>query len=101
MIRKLTLLRVHHCGNGDECPALDRREGGGTEVTGQLVHRSGLPAGEATVLVPDTLLPEIVPLHVDLGNFIAEHHRTDLLRLQTLDYYGVTSEGGLPPLRRR
>lgn len=34
MIRKLTLLRVHYCGNGDECPALDRREGGGIEVTG-------------------------------------------------------------------
>lgn len=43
--------------------------------------------------MPDTLLPEIVPLHVDLGRFIAEYHRTDLLRLQTLDYYGVTSDG--------
>ncbi|MGH3694662.1 MAG: DUF6879 family protein [Pseudonocardiaceae bacterium] len=93
MSRKLTRLRVHYCGNGDECPALDRREGGGIEVTGQLVHRPGLPPGEATVLAPDTLLPELASLHVDLGRFIAEHHCTDLLRVQTLDYYGVSSDG--------
>ncbi len=93
MVSKRTRLRVQYCGNGDECPALDRREEGGVEVTGQLVHRSGLPQGEATVLVPDTLLPEIVPLHLNLGAFIAEHHRTDLLRVQTLDYYRVASDG--------
>lgn len=92
MIRKLTRLRVRDCGNRDECPALDRREEGGIEVTGQLVDRPGLPAGEATLLAPDTLFPEIVPLHVDLGTFIAERHCTDLLRVQTLDHYRVTSD---------
>ncbi len=30
---------------------------------------------------------------MNLGTFIAEHHRTDLLRVQTLDYYDVTSDG--------
>ncbi len=93
MISKLTRMRVKYCGNGDECPALDRREEGGIEVTGQLVYRPDLPPGEATVLAPDTLFPEIVPLHVNLGTFIAEHHCTDLLRVQTLDYYSVTSDG--------
>jgi hypothetical protein len=93
MIRTLTRLRVHYCGNGDECPALDRREEGGVEVTGQLVDRPGLPPGEATVLAPDSLFPEIVPLHVDLGSFITQHHRTDLLRMQTLDFYDVPSDG--------
>lgn len=93
MISKLIRLRVQSCGNGDDCPALDRREEGGIEVTGEVVHRPGLPPGEGTVLVPDTLLPEIASLHVDLGTFIAEHHHTDLLRVQTLDYYGVASDG--------
>jgi hypothetical protein len=93
MRERLTRLRVQSCGNGDECPALDRREEGGIEVTGELLHRSGLPAGEATVLVPDTLLPEIASLHVNLGEFLARHHRTDLLRVQTLDYYEVASDG--------
>jgi hypothetical protein len=92
MTSRLIRLRAHYCGNGDECPAVNRREGGGIEVTGQLVDRPGLPPGEATVLAPDTLFPEIVSLHVELGRFIAESHRTDLLRVQTLDYYGVSSD---------
>jgi hypothetical protein len=92
MTSKLTRLRVQDCGNGDECPALDRREDGGVEVTGEFVHRPGLPPGEGVVLVPDTLLPEIASLHVHLGEFIAEHHRTDLLRVQTRDHYGVASD---------
>ena len=90
---KATRLRVHWCGNGDECPALDQREEGGIDVTGLLVPRQGLPPGEATVRVPDTLLPEIADLNVNLREFIAERHRTDLLRVQTLDYYGVASDG--------
>lgn len=93
MVSERIRLRVQYCGNGDECPALDRREEGGVKVTGQLLHRPGLPPGEATVLVPDTLFPEIVPLNVNLGAFVAEHHRTDLLRVQTLGYYAVASDG--------
>ncbi|MGH3800380.1 MAG: DUF6879 family protein [Pseudonocardiaceae bacterium] len=85
-------LRVQTCGNGDECPALDRREAGWIEVTGELVDRPGLPPGERTVRVPDTLLPEIAALDVNLGAFIAQHHRTDLLRVQTLTHYEVASD---------
>lgn len=89
----MVVIRRNDCGNGDECPALDRRPGGGIEVTGYTVDRPGLPPGESVVLVPDTLLPEIAALDVALGPFIAEHHRTDLLRVQTLDFYGVASDG--------
>jgi hypothetical protein len=89
---KLIRLRVQSCGNGDECPALDRREQGWIEVTGEIVDRPGLPAGERTVRVPDSLLPEIATLDVNLGAFIAQHHRTDLLRVQTLTHYTVASD---------
>ncbi|MFZ0121030.1 MAG: DUF6879 family protein [Pseudonocardiaceae bacterium] len=85
-------LRVQSCGNGDECPALDRREQGWIEVTGELVNRPGLPPTERTIRVPDTLLPEIATLDVNLGTFIAQHHRTDLLRAQTLTHYEVASD---------
>lgn len=93
MLGRTTRLRVQYCGNGDECPALDRSEEGGIDVTGVLMPKQGLPPGEATVRVPDTLLPEIADLHINLGEFIAAHHRTDLLRVQTLDHYGVASDG--------
>ncbi|MGH3821289.1 MAG: hypothetical protein ACRDRA_00350 [Pseudonocardiaceae bacterium] len=57
---------------------------------------------DGTVLVPDTLLPEIASLQVDLGTFIAEHHQADLLRVQTLDHYRVASDGDdYPSLPRR
>lgn len=88
----MVMIRRTDCGNGDECPALDRRPEGGIEVTGYRVDRPGLPDGEAVVLVPDTLLPEIAALDIDLGAFIAEHHRTDLVRVQTLDFYNVSSD---------
>ncbi|MGH3937127.1 MAG: DUF6879 family protein [Pseudonocardiaceae bacterium] len=86
-------LRVQTCGNGDECPALDQREEGWIEVTGEFVDRPGLPPGERTVRVPDTLLPEIAALKVNLGAFIAQYHRTDLLRVQTRTHYEVASDG--------
>jgi hypothetical protein len=89
---KIIRLRVQTCGNGDECPALDRREEGWIEVTGELVDRPGLAPGERTIRVPDTLLPEIVALDVNLGTFIAQHHHTDLPRVQTLTHYEVASD---------
>ncbi len=94
MPNTLTRIRVQSCGNGDECPALDHRPGGGIEVTGYHVDRAGLPPGEAVVLVPDTLLPEVTDLTVpSLGSYLAQHHRTDLLRVQTLSWYRVESDG--------
>lgn len=86
-------LRGGPCGNGINCPAIDRREDGGFEVTGARVERPGLPAHEATVLVPDALLPELTNLEVhDLAGFLSERHTSDLLRVQTLDRYDVGSD---------
>jgi hypothetical protein len=92
-------LRVQHCQGGDECPALDRTEPGWIEVTGQVVDRPGLPPGEGTVKVPDTLLPEIAALEVVWRDFIDEHFRTDFLRIQTLDYYGMVASDRDHPQR--
>lgn len=88
----MVMIRRHYCGNGPDCPALHRRPEGGIEVTGYRVERPDLPDGEVVALVPDTLLPEVAALDVDLGAFISQHHRTDLLRVQTLDFYGVVSD---------
>lgn len=94
MAHQLVRIRVQSCGNGDECPALDRRPGGGIEVTGTRVDRPGLPDHEAVVLVPDTLILDAAALVVpNLGAYIAERHQTDLLRVQTLDCYQVGSDG--------
>lgn len=85
------------CSVGEECPALDRRRDGWVEVTGYLLDDSGRrdhADTEAVVEVPDRMLREIVDLAVvDLGGFIGARHRTDLLRVQTLDRYGVPSDG--------
>jgi hypothetical protein len=49
---------------------------------------------DVTIEVPDTLFPELADLDVpNLGAWIAAHHRTDLLRIQTLDSYGSGSDG--------
>lgn len=49
---------------------------------------------EATVEVPDQLLSEVADLVVpNLSTWVADHHHTDLLRVQTLDFYGVASDG--------
>lgn len=55
-------------------------------MTGEIVDRPGLPPGERTVRVPETLLAEVAALDVNLGAFIAQHHRADLLRVQTLTH---------------
>ncbi len=89
---QLTRLRTE-CGTGYNCPALDRREDGGIEVTGHHVHRDNLPDGEAVVLVPDALLPELAGLDVpDLAAWIEARHTRDLFRLETLDHYDVASD---------
>lgn len=94
MARQLVRIRVQSCGNGDECPALDRRPEGGIEVTGTRIDRPGLPDHEAVVLVPDATIPDAAALVVpNLGRYIADRHRTDLLRVQTLDRYEVASDG--------
>jgi len=80
------------CPINDECPKIERGRQGWIEVTGY--RPGGDQLVDVTVEVPDTLLPELADLDVpDLAGWIAEHHRTDLLRIQTLDSYGSGADG--------
>jgi hypothetical protein len=87
-------IRIAQCGNGDDCPAIRRGADGGFEVTGPQLDRPNLPDGEASVWVPDELLPELAELVIDdLGAWIATRHKQDLLRVQTLARYISVSDG--------
>ncbi|HJT03896.1 MAG TPA: hypothetical protein VJ757_09750 [Pseudonocardiaceae bacterium] len=91
-IKKMTLLRTLTCTIGDQCPAIERIDGGGFRVTGTNVDD---PANEATVEVPDSLLPELTSLEIhDWPQWLKAHRKTpgDMLRIQTLDHYGVSSD---------
>lgn len=80
------------CPINDECPKVERGREGWIEVTGYTPGSDH--SVDVTVEVPDTLLPEVAGLEVpNLGGWITEHHRTDLLRIQTLDSYGSGSDG--------
>jgi hypothetical protein len=88
------LIRIVQCGNGDDCPSIRRGATGGFEVTGPLLDRPSLPEGEASVWVPDELLPELANLVIDdLGAWIGTRHKQDLLRVQTLARYDSVSDG--------
>lgn len=89
---KLNRLRTQ-CGNGVNCPSIDRREEGGLVITGDRIDNPDLPAHEASVVVPDTLIPEVASLDIpDLAGYLAERHTADLFRLETLDHYDVSSD---------
>lgn len=80
------------CPINDECPKIERGREGWIEVTGYAP--GGDHTVDVTVEVPDTLFPELADLEVpNLSAWIGEHHRTDLLRIQTLDSYGSGSDG--------
>jgi hypothetical protein len=88
------LIRIVQCGNGDDCPVIRRGANGGFEVTGPLLDRPSQAEGEASVWVPDELLPELANLVIDdLGAWIAGRHKQDLLRVQTLARYDSASDG--------
>lgn len=70
---------------------------GGYELIGYLRDDPDLPADEARIFWPDSaqMVPELAGLHIaDLGDYLTERRRTpgDLLRVQTLAYYGVPSD---------
>lgn len=80
------------CPINEECPRIERGREGWIEVTGYAP--GGDHTVDVTVEVPDTLFPELADLDVpNLSAWIGEHHRTDLLRVQTLDSYGSGSDG--------
>jgi hypothetical protein len=78
-----------NCPVGEGCPKLEEGEDGMINVTGYL------PDGtESTVAVPSSLIPGITDQNVtDLVGYIAQHFRTDMIRIQTLDQYGAASDG--------
>jgi len=91
-VGELKRLRAQ-CGNGVNCPSIDRRAEGGLVVTGERIDNPDLPAHEASVLVPDTLLPEVASLDIpDLASYLSQRHTADLFRLETLDWYDVSSD---------
>jgi Family of unknown function (DUF6879) len=80
------------CPINDECPKIERGREGWIEVTGYAP--GGDHSVEVTIEAPDTLFPELADLDVpNLAEWIAAHHRADLLRIQTLDSYGSGSDG--------
>lgn len=87
-------LRRAECSSGVDCPTVERRDDGWFVVIGDRVERADLPAHEGAVAVPPTLFPELAGLAIeDLRTYLYERHTCDLLRVQTLDYYGVASDG--------
>lgn len=98
----ITTIRREHCGNGINCPALHRRENGRMIVSGPTVtdpdtlRELALPDHESAVEVTAQLLSGagLTLLGInDLAEFVDQHHTRDLFRLETLDYYDVTSDG--------
>jgi len=53
------IVRSVECGDNDDCPKIERSEGGGFHVTGTDVPDDSLPPHERKVWVPDELLPEL------------------------------------------
>lgn len=87
-------LRNQACGTGPTCPRIER-EDEALVITGDRVDDPTLPAHEGKVRVPRTMLPELFDLEVpDLGAYLAELPTRDLLHIETLDRYDVSSDGG-------
>jgi hypothetical protein len=91
------VLRNVQCGSGPSCPAVERPDTGGLEMIGEIVNDPNLPQNEARIrwdegearrIAPELVAPDIP----DLGEHLIDRHRVDLLRVQTLDYYGVPSD---------
>lgn len=77
------------CPIGNDCSKVERARDGWLAVTGYLPDRS-----EATVEVEDDLIPGIAEMEVhDLGDYLDQRHKTDLLRVQTLGSYGAATDG--------
>jgi hypothetical protein len=85
-------LRNQSCGTGLNCPRIER-EDDALVLTGDWVDDPTLPAHEAKVRLPRTMFPELFDLEVDLGGFVKQA-TADLLHVETLDRYDVSSDGG-------
>lgn len=82
------------CPLGKDCPRIKRTEGG-YDIVGTHIPDDGLPAHERKVRVPATMLPELGSLDIpDFEAWLTERRTSpgDMLRIQTLDRYGVPSD---------
>jgi hypothetical protein len=91
------VLRNVFCGTGPSCPTIERSDEGGIEMIGEVVEDPTLPENEARIHWTESEARRIATEFVgsdipDLGDYLGERHRADLLRVQTLEYYGVPSD---------
>ncbi|MGH3550946.1 MAG: DUF6879 family protein [Pseudonocardiaceae bacterium] len=88
------VLRDAACPVGKTCPRIERTDGG-YNIVGTNIPDDGLPAHERKVHVPATMLPELGALDIPDFETWLQIRRTspgDMLRIQTLDRYGVPSD---------
>lgn len=83
-------LRTLNCGNGDDCPAIDRTVGGDYLITGYRPGADRIAANEVTIEVPADLLPELADRRLpSITDWIKDRQTSDLVRIETLDRYDV------------
>lgn len=88
------VLRDAACPVGKDCPRVEQTEGG-YDIVGTNIPDDELPAHERKVRVPATMLPELGSLDIpDFEAWLRERRTSpgDMLRVQTLERYGVPSD---------
>lgn len=86
-------LRTLSCGNGDDCPAIDRTTSGDYLITGYRPGAARVAANEVTIEAPADLLPELAdPRLSSITDWIKDRQTTDLVRIETLNRYEVASD---------
>lgn len=86
------VLRSTACFGKHNCPRIEQAADG-FKITGTNVPDPELPGHERTVLVPASLLPELADLEIpDVSEWINQHRRTDMIRVQTLMSYAIPDE---------
>jgi hypothetical protein len=98
-VSKMTIRKVD-CPNTKTCPAFERVDDG-FDLVGFRKEDQSLPEGEARIHWPDSaqMLPELTSLHVrpeDIDDYFERRRLTpgDLMRVQTLSRYDVSSDQG-------
>jgi hypothetical protein len=83
------------CGWGKQCPGIEITEGGDVEITGYEPGAEQTAENERTIVVPPTVVPELVSLDiVDFDSWLDARLRSPghMLRVQTLQRYGAEDE---------
>jgi hypothetical protein len=88
------VLRDAACPVSKICPRIERTEGG-YDIVGTNIPDDTLPGHERKVRVPATMLPELAALEIpDFEEWLSQRRTSpgDMLRVQTLDRYGVPTD---------